>query len=329
MKALVYTANQEMTFREESEPTVEPGDALIEVHTVGICGSDMHAYLGHDPRRVPPLILGHEAVGTVLSGTDKGRRVALNPLITCGSCNNCLGGQQNLCARRDLIGMYRAGAFAERVSLPERNLIPVPDDMKNAHASLTEPGATGLHSIGLAERALLRPISEARVLVIGGGAVGLLTALLLKDKGVVSLEIAETNPLRRKTVADHTGITVFDPIDKPAAENGYDLVFDAVGSARTREAAVFSAKPGSAVVHIGLQDNEGSMDVRKMTLQEIIFIGCYTYTPVDLNVMLHKLHSGALGSLEWADKVPLDDGANAFRQLLNGERGAPKVILTL
>ena len=111
MKALVYTANQEMTFRDEPEPRSLDGDALVSIESVGICGSDMHAYLGHDPRRVPPLILGHEAVGTVLEGAQPGQKVVLNPLITCGTCRECLAGQQNLCTKRDLIGMYRAGAL--------------------------------------------------------------------------------------------------------------------------------------------------------------------------------------------------------------------------
>jgi alcohol dehydrogenase len=175
MKALVYTANEEMTYREEPEPAPQPGDSVVAIESVGICGSDMHAYLGHDERRVPPLILGHEAVGTVIDGPGEGQRVVLNPLITCGVCDACLDGRQNLCAERDLIGMYRAGAFAEKIAIPGRNLIPVPDGMAGAHAALTEPGATGLHAVLLAERVNHRPLSETRALVIGAGSVGLLT----------------------------------------------------------------------------------------------------------------------------------------------------------
>ena len=92
MKALVYTANEEMTYRDEPEPQVQSGDALVAIESVGICGWDMHAYLGHDERGVPPFILGHEAVGTVLEGSTKGWRVVVNPLITCGGCDDCRGG---------------------------------------------------------------------------------------------------------------------------------------------------------------------------------------------------------------------------------------------
>ncbi len=282
MKALVYTANEQMTYRDEPEPTAAEGEALISIDSVGICGSDMHAYLGHDERRVPPLILGHEAVGTVLEGSQPGQRVVLNPLITCGVCDDCLGGRQNLCAERDLIGMYRAGAFAEQIAIPERNLIPVPEGMPAEHAALTEPGATGLHAILLAERIVSRPLSEASALVLGAGSVGLLTALLLRDKGVEQVVIADTNPLRRELVAKHTDLQLLDPLESAPAAQAFDCVFDAVGGAPTRQQSIAAVRSGGVVVHIGLMDNEGSMDARAMTLREITFIGTYTYTPVDL-----------------------------------------------
>jgi alcohol dehydrogenase len=329
MKALVYTANEEMTYRDESEPSPQPGDALVAIESVGICGSDMHAYLGHDERRVPPLILGHEAVGTVIEGEHGGERVVLNPLITCGVCDACLGGRQNLCAERDLIGMYRAGAFAEKIAIPARNLIRVPDGMPSAHAALTEPGATGLHAVLLAERVAARPLSESSALVLGAGSVGLLTALILRDKGVEHILIADTNPLRRELVARHCDFELLDPLQRPPEVQEFDLVFDAVGAAVTRSQAIAACKSGGVIVHIGLMDNQGSMDVRSMTLREITFIGTYTYTPVDLRATLHKLHSGALGSLGWIEQRPLADGAGAFAELHRGECAAPKVVLSI
>lgn len=329
MKALVYTAERETAYQEEPEPEIRTGDALVSIESVGICGSDMHAWMGHDPRRVPPLILGHEAVGRVQGGTDPGRRVVLNPLITCGNCEYCLGGRQNLCPERDLIGMYRPGAFAERIAIPERNLIPVPDDLDSTRAALTEPGATALHAVTLAERSLARPVSETRVLVIGSGSVGLLTALILKDKGAVAVEISETNRLRRETVLAHTDIPVRDPASDPLPDDGYDLVFDAVGGGVTRTAAVSTVRPGGVIVHIGLMDNRGEMDVRRMTLQEITFIGCYTYSALDLRVALSKIGQGALGDLGWVETRPLSEGGPAFRDLHDGLCGSPKIVLVI
>lgn len=332
MKALVYTANQEMTYRDEQPPRALPGEALIAIESVGICGSDMHAYLGHDPRRVPPLILGHEAVGTVLEGSKPGQSVVLNPLITCGACIECLDGRQNLCAQRDLIGMVRPGAFAEQIAIAETNLIPVPAGMPAHKAALTEPGATALHAVSLAEKSLARPISESRALVFGAGSVGLLTALILLDKGVGEIHLAETNALRRNALATNEagiGCRVFDPLANPPEANHFDIVFDAVGNAHTRRAAVECARPGAVIAHIGLMDSKGDMDVRRMTLQEITFIGCYTYTPVDLIMTLNKLHSGALGALNWLEQRPLKNGAQAFQALLAGDCAAAKIVLTV
>ena len=334
MKALVYTANEEMTYRDEPPPRPGPGDALIAIDSVGICGSDMHAYLGHDARRIPPLILGHEAVGTVMQGPQSGQKVLLNPLITCGKCRDCLGGRQNLCAQRDLIGMVRPGAFAEQIAIPERNLIPLPPGMDAHKAALTEPAATALHAVALAEKSLARSISETRALVIGGGSVGLLCALILQDKGVGEVHLAETNALRRDAVRDRggwrgDGLRVFDPLaDRPAAAV-FDVVFDAVGGATTRTTSVQCIRPGGVIVHIGLLNAEGELDVRAMTLQEITFIGSYTYTPNDLRIALGKLHSGALGELGWLEQRPLANGARAFKNLLQGKCPAPKIILKI
>jgi threonine dehydrogenase-like Zn-dependent dehydrogenase len=97
MKALVYTKPDEVVYRNEPDPTLMPGEVLVKVSSSGICGSDMHAYHGHDPRRVPPLILGHEVSGTVASGEREGERVVINPLITCGNCEFCESGRTNLC----------------------------------------------------------------------------------------------------------------------------------------------------------------------------------------------------------------------------------------
>jgi len=173
MKALVYTGPQEIEYRDEPEPAHSFDDVLVKVDAVGICGSDMHAYLGHDERRVAPLILGHEASGIVVNGSMGGKRVVVNPLVTCGTCPACLSGRSNLCAEREIISMApRQGAFAELISIPERNLIAVPDGMDMARAALAEPIATAWHAVTAAASAAHRPLAESRALVFGGGDVG-------------------------------------------------------------------------------------------------------------------------------------------------------------
>ena len=110
VKALVYTQPNEVAYRDEPEPQLSAGEVIIGIDAVGICGSDMHAYRGHDPRRDPPLILGHELCGKIVAGPEAGKRVTVNPLITCGTCEYCATGRNNLCSRRTMIGMTRPAA---------------------------------------------------------------------------------------------------------------------------------------------------------------------------------------------------------------------------
>ncbi len=328
MKALVYTDTLEVQYRDEPNPPADSNEALIQLEAVGICGSDMHAYHGHDARRVPPLILGHEAVGKVMNGSQEGKRVVLNPLITCGVCEHCLGGRSNLCAHRELIGMKRPGAFADYINIPEQNLLEMPQDMDSVTAALTEPVATSLHAIYLAEKIIHRPLSESRALVIGGGSIGVFAALILKHKGCGDIYLGDTNPLRRETAESLDICTVYNPIGDDVPEAGsFDLVIDAVGSGRTRASSSAMVKAGGIISHVGLQDNEAGLDTRRLTLEEITFLGNYTYSVLDLKASIDLLYQGALGSLDWVETRALGEGAAAFRDIHEGKAASPKIVL--
>lgn len=324
MKALVYLGPETVALRDEPAAARRGNDdVVVRVDAAGICGSDLHAYHGHDPRRVPPLVLGHEAVGR----TPEGRRVVVNPLIPCGRCMRCAEGRTNLCPNRLMVGMQYPGCFAEVVTVPEANLIEVPPGASDIAAALTEPAACVLHGLHLAARALARPVAEASALVIGGGAIGLLAALFLRAWGARGTALAETNPARRRTAERVGAAEAFDPREMPAPEAGFDLVFDAVGSAATRRAASAAVGPGGVILHIGLQDNEGGLDARRMTLQEITVIGTYTYTGADMTAALAALAGGNLGDLAWVEERPLAEGAAAFAELASGRSAAPKILL--
>ena len=301
---------------------------VLRIDAVGICGSDMHAYHGHDPRRNPPLVLGHELSGTVVAGPGMGRRYTANPLITCGACEFCAQGRNNLCANRTMVGMTRPGAFAERMSIPTSSLVEIPDAMDARVAALTEPAATALHALNLSMRAMHRPLAEGNLLVIGGGAIGMLTALLARSYGCGAIVLAETNALRRASVQRHAGCGVFDPLaETRAADNSMDLVVDAVGAAATRRAALAAVKPGGVVMHVGLQDWASEIDMRKLTLAEITLLGTYTYSTADLRATVAALQRGAFGDLAWVEERPLAEGARAFRDLHEGRSASAKIVL--
>lgn len=331
MKALVYTEPNELQLQERPRPELVAGEVVLKIDAVGICGSDMHAWHGHDPRRKPGLVLGHEFVGTVVEsaagGFEPGTRYTGNPLITCGVCDYCVQGRNNLCSNRTMVGMTRPGAYAEYMSIPAASLIAMPQNMTDTAAALTEPAATAWHAINLSLRVLPRPMHECRVLVIGGGAIGMLAALLLKHLGVVRLTLSEPNVLRREAVQRHAGCDTLDPRERAPGENQYDYVLDAVGAKITRQQAFAAIRPGGVIMHVGLQDWASEIDMRKLTLSEITLLGTYTYTTADLRATVAALHAGVFGDLAWVEQRPLADGQRTFQDLDEGRSASAKIVL--
>lgn len=329
MKALVYTGAHSLSYREEPDPQPHNDEAIVRIDAVGICGSDMHAYHGFDERRVPPLILGHEASGRVVSGARTGQRVAVNPLVTCGTCEFCLDGRSQLCRSRQVSSMApRPGAFAEMMRVPEQNLVEIPDDFDIVKSALAEPVAVSYHAVMRGLKALPRPAASSRCCVLGGGAIGLASALVLAMQGAGEVLVGEPNAARRETVLAAGPFKVYAPgtPDEPR-DSSVDLVIDAVGAEATRVAACRMAKPGGAIVHIGLLPGSAGLDVRKITLQEITLLGTYCYSMVDFRETVAALASGRLGSLGWIEERPLSEGAAAFRDIDAGRAGAAKIIL--
>ena len=322
MKALVYDGVETLRFRDVPDAVPQDGEHLIRIAAVGICGSDMHAYLGHDERRPAPLILGHEAAGTIVGGSYDGQRVTINPLVTCMKCPACLAGRENLCPDRQIISMQpREGAFAQYVAMPMRNLVVVPDEVPLAKAALAEPIAVSWHAARLALDAL-HPSMERRALVIGGGAIGLAAALALSAMGVEDVTISEPNATRRAYLQDQC-----DQNAVAEADGTYPLVIDAVGFGGTRAVASACVTPGGVIAHVGLGDDGAGLDVRRATLQEITFLGTYTYTAQDFRDTAAAIFDGRLGSLDWTETRPLHDGAAAFADIRAGRVAAPKIIL--
>ena len=297
MKALVYTGTQELVYRDEVNPSEVSGESILKVHASGICGSDMHAYHGHDERRVPPLILGHEVSGEVQNGKFKGKDVVLNPLITCGKCEYCTSGREHLCPHRIILGMNRPierqGVFAEYVSTPDQNIYEIPNGLDKNEAPVAEPTAVSLHAVLIGEQSLKKPLSECKTLIQGGGAIGLLCGLILSK----------------------------------IKSNNFDIVFDTVGLEISRQQAIDVVKPGGSIIHIGLTQPAGPFNFRKMTLQEVTVIGTYCYTNKDFEETLKILANKDIGPLDWIEFRELKNGDNAFKQIHEGTCVAPKIIL--
>ncbi|EFO33304.1 alcohol dehydrogenase [Roseibium sp. TrichSKD4] len=327
MKALVYNGPEKLDYQDFPNPSPKEGEVLIQIALCGICGSDMHAYLGHDERRPAPLILGHEVTGTIVSGAKTGQRVAVNPLVPCGECAACQRKQENLCPNRQIISMPpREGGFADYVAMPVGNLVDVPDHVPDSTAALVEPIACGWHAVRLGIRALGDFWNGARALVIGGGAIGTGAALALKAQGISEVSVVEPNSQRAAFLEKSIGLKVLTP-EQAEAEQPFDLIIDGVGYAATRQMASASVRPGGVIAHIGLGSGESGLDIRRMTLQEITFIGTYTYTAEDFRETAKAMFDGRLGALDWVEIRPLSKGATAFADLRAGQVASPKILL--
>ncbi len=205
--------------------------------------------------------------------------------------------------------------------MPQSNLVTVPEDVPFDRAALAEPLAVSWHAARLG-LAALHPSHGRHALVIGGGAIGLAAALALKAMEPEEITIVELNGVRRAYLNDKCGVHAVE-----AAEGQFPLVVDAVGFAATRAAASAFAEPGGVIVHIGLGEDTGGLDVRRMTLQEISFIGTYTYAAQDFRDTAQAIFDGRLGDLSWTETRPLSDGAAAFADIRAGKTASPKIIL--
>jgi L-iditol 2-dehydrogenase len=200
--------------------------------------------------------------------------------------------------------------------------------MPVAKAALAEPVAVSYHAVALAMRALNRPLPRARCVVIGGGAIGLAAALCLRMFGAISIKVAETNTGRHPAIAAAGPFEVYAPGEAEGeAPASADLVIDAVGSDATRASASRLVRPGGVIVHTGLQGGEAGLNIRRLTLQEVTFIGTYTYTMADFHETVAALASGQLGPLDWFEERPLAAGAAAFADLDQGRCAMPKIVL--
>ena len=328
MKALVYKDIETLTYKEENNPIPNEEEELIKVDAVGICGSDLHAYHGLDDRRLPPLILGHEISGI---NQNNNKPVVINPLITCGTCKECANGREHLCSNRCLLGMTKpiakAGGFAEYVVAPSKNILSLPLDANLHELALTEPTAVAFHAVKISEQVSFNKIQKNKTLIIGGGAIGLLVALVLRIKNVNDLTIIDTNDKRLDVCKRVSAYSTAHPDDSSVQHNHYDTVFDAVGFKSTRKKSIQCVRQGGMIIHIGLSHPAGEFDFRKATLQEIMFIGTYCYTNEDFKRSLDMLILKELGDLTWLDYRSLKDGAAAFREIHNGTTESPKIIL--
>lgn len=317
VRALVWHGGRRLELESLPEPPPGPGEVLFDVELAGICGSDLHAYRGHPGPRRPPLVLGHEAVGSVAG---RPGRFAVFPLVVCGRCPACLRGEENLCERRGLLGLDRQGVFAERVPVREDALVQVPDELDPHVAVLVEPLATSLSALRIDGVA-----AGDSVLVVGGGAIGLLAVYAAAERGARAVCVEPVD--ERRAVAERLGAVAVLADAAEAVPAAADVAIDAVGIEPTWRAAVAGVRPGGKVALVGLGQAEGSMPAGDLVRRGIAVRGHYAYTRRDFEDALALL-AASPPPVDWLTILALAEGAEGFRRLVDTPAAATKVLLT-
>ena len=326
MRALVYTANRVVTMQDLPPVTPAPGEVAISVTAGGICGSDMSGFLGHSRRRVPPLVLGHEFVGRLASGS----RVVANPLFSCGRCRACLSGQQNLCASWRLLGLDRTqGCFTESVAIPEAQIYPIPDSLSDEQAVLTEPLANIVHLFRIAA-----PHPFFRMGIVGAGTMGALALQGALRLGVKDILIQDVSDLRLAealrmgaTVAPNVSTEEGRTLARTFAGDGLDLVLDASGSGPARQAAFDLCRPGGTVVLLGMGAERSELDFVSSIRKEHRVVMSFAYTPADFEQALKLLIANQINLTPWTRTLPLEQGQAAFDHMANTPGSTLKMLL--
>jgi L-iditol 2-dehydrogenase len=341
MKALLLSEYKKLELADLPRPAPGPEEVLVQVAACGICGSDVHGYDGSSGRRIPPIVMGHEAAGIVAEAGSsvtefhRGDRVTFDSTVYCGDCDYCRRGEANLCDFRQVVGVScgdyrRAGAFAEYVLVPQRILYRLPDALTFPEAAMLEAVSVALHAVRVSE---LRGGETA--LVIGAGMIGLLTLQAARAAGAARVLIADIDATRlsmaKEMGADEvlhlSGAGLAAEVIRLTKGKGADVVLEAVGRNETISTAIDSVRKGGTVTLIGNITPEVTLPLQKVVSRQIRLQGTAASSG-EYPQAIELMTSGEIrvGPLITA-VAPLDEGPRWFERLYAHEPNLMKIVL--
>ncbi len=341
MKALLLAAYRRLELVDLPRPDIGASDVLVRVAACGICGSDVHGYDGSTGRRIPPIVMGHEAAGIVeaiganVTRFKLGDRVTFDSTIYCGECDFCRDGRNNLCDRREVLGVScgdyrRYGAFAEFIAVPERIMYALPDAVPLEHAALIEAVSVAVHAVSLAP---LTPEDDA--VVVGAGMIGLLVIQALRNAGcgcVMAVDVDDDRlGLARKLGATQTfNAAKGDPVSQiieATGGRGAALALEVVGTSATIDAAARSVRKGGAVTLVGNLSPKAEIPLQMVVNRELVLRGSCASNG-EYPECIDLLARGAIDVRPLISAcVPLDDAPQWFERLYAREPGLMKVVV--
>jgi len=341
MRAMKLTEYRKLELVDEAKPEIGPKEVLVSVRACGICGSDVHGFDGSSGRRIPPLVMGHEAAGVIVeAGADvttckEGDRVTFDSMISCNDCEMCESGKTNLCQSRRVLGVscdtYRqAGCFAEYVKIPEHIVYPIPDSLPFEHAALVEPVSVAVHAVGLMD------VEKGSTgVVIGTGMIGLLVVQALKVAGcdrVIAVDVDDYKLELAKKLGASEGLNVKDvdavaEIFKLTNDKGADLAIEVVGKTQPLQTAVECVKLGGQVGLVGNLSPQVELPLQKVVTRELKLVGSCA-SAGEYPRCIELMASGEIRVEPLISEVTsLDKGPEFFDRLYAHEPKLMKVVL--
>lgn len=339
MKALVYHGPEDMRWQDVEDVKQEADDVLVKVKAVGICGSDVHGYLGITGRRTPPMVMGHEfsgliaAVGSNVTAVRVGDRVAPYPVVYCGECEFCRTGSVHICLNKKAYGVLDCnGAMAEYIAVPAKLIFKLADSVSFPVGSMIEPLAVAYRGVNSGG-----DIAGKNVLIVGAGTIGLLALAIAKMRKPARVFVTDLSDNRLRVAMEMGADLTLNPAagDVSAAimaateGRGVDVAFEAVGATPTVQQAMSSLKVGGGAVWIGNSAKMININMQEIVTRELKVAGTFLYTLKEFGEVVELLNSGELNVAPMISAtVPLAEGVDWIRRLAKDPGPLIKVILT-
>jgi len=339
MKALVHTKPFVMEYRDVPKSECMDNEVIVKIASVGICGSDVYGFTGKTGRRIPPIIMGHEAAGEIVEVADNsiymiGDRVTFDSTIYCGKCKYCVDGKVNLCSDRKVLGVscneyIQNGAMSEYISIPERIIYKLEENIDYNDAALIEPASVAYHAISM-----VNVHQGEQVMVVGAGVIGLIIIQALKIFGCENI-IAVDIDKKRLEIAEYYGANVVihskksDPLlyIRKNFDNKIDVVFEAVGKEETVYLAVESTRKRGRIILIGNITPDALIPLQKVVTMELNIIGSCA-SAGEYPLIIKDLSDLKLDFKKIiTTKAPLEEGEKWFKILHEGNSNEIKVVL--
>lgn len=340
MKALMYLGPENMKITELPEVYPKAGEVKIAVKYVGICGSDLHGYVGKNGRRIAPMIMGHEFSGVIeeigdeVTGLGIGDKVTVCPLIECGECYYCSSGRENICPQQRFLGtLDDNGAMVEKLCINADQILKLPEKMDIETGALIEPFAVAYSAVKKAF-----PIRDKTVLITGAGTIGLFILIAAKYFGAKDVIVVDLSEERLQKAAELGATCTINPstedtnaiLETMGLKKNIDIAFDAVGAGATVQTCLDSLKNGGISVLVGMMPVQGITNVSQIVSCELNIFGSYIYSKQDfVDAMVH-LGNGEIDTSPMISKsVGLYEAEAAFREQLAGVKSMVKVLIKI